>query len=158
MHVIAVVDYNDVTPMQSACLHLLQLRLVHPSIIQTAVWLTYRLTICYCDVEERLAERGIDVSFDVVRRWCLKIGPIYARRRRRKRNRLFSVWHMDEVFLKIAGRQHYVWRAVEAEDEVPVVLLQSRCNKAATVRETVHSTEHVVGLCASSSQRDNARA
>ena len=81
----------------------------HPSIIQTAVRLYYRFTLSYRDVEELLAERGIDVSFETVRRWWLKFGPIYARRMRRKRSRSFSVRHIDEVLLKIAGQQHYLW-------------------------------------------------
>ena len=106
----------------------------HPSIIQTAVRLTYRFRLSHRDVEELLARRGIDVSFETVRRWCLKFGPLYARRMRRKRSRPYSVWHIDEVFLKIAGRHHYLWRAVDAEGEVLDVLLQSRRNKAAAVR------------------------
>ena len=106
----------------------------HPSVIQTAVRLTYRFRLSHRDVEELLAGRGIDVSFETVRRWRLKFGPLYARRMRRKRSRPFSVWHIDEVFLKIAGQQHYLWRAVDAEGEVLDVLLQSRRNKAAAVR------------------------
>ena len=117
----------------------------HPSIIQTAVRLYYRFTLSYRDVEELLAERGIDVSFETVRRWCLKFGPLYARRMRRKRSRPLSVWHIDELFLKIAGQQHYLWRAVDAEGEVLDVLLQSRRNKMAAVRIALPSAEHVFG-------------
>ena len=99
-----------------------------------AVRLYYRFTPSYRDVEELLAERGIDVSFKTVRRWCLKFGPLYARRIRRKRSRPFSVWHIDAVFPKAAGRHHDFWRTVDAEGEVLDVLLQSRRNKAAAAR------------------------
>ena len=74
--------------------------------MQMAVWLYNRFTLSYRDVEEMLAERGIDLSSETVRGWCLEFGPIYARRMGRKSSRPCSVWHIDEVFLKIADRQH----------------------------------------------------
>ncbi len=106
----------------------------HPSVIQTAVRLYYRFTLSYRNVEELLAERGIGVSFETVRRWCLKFGPIYARRMRRKRSRPFSVGHIDEVFRKIAGRHHYLWRAVDDEGEILDVLVRRRRNRAAALK------------------------
>ncbi len=72
----------------------------HPSVIQAAIRLFYRFTLSYRDVEELFAERGIDVSFETFRWWCLKFGPIYTRRMRWERNRPSSVWHIDEVFLR----------------------------------------------------------
>ena len=106
----------------------------HLAVIQMTVPLYYRFTLSYRDVEELLAERGIDMSFEMVCRWQLKFGPIYARRMRRKRSRPSTVWHIDEAFLKVAGRHHHLWRAVDAEGEVLDVLLQSRRNKAAAPR------------------------
>lgn len=94
----------------------------------------YRFTLSYRDVEEMLAERGIEVSFETVRRWCLKFGPIYARRMRRKKSRPVSVWHIDEVFLKIASRHHDLWRAIDSEGRAQDILVQSRSRKAAAVR------------------------
>ena len=85
-----------------------------PSIvIQQAVWLYFRFALSYRDVEDMLAERGIDVSYETVRRWALKFGTIIARKLRRGRPRPDGRWHLDEVFVSINGRQLYVWRAVE---------------------------------------------
>ncbi len=105
----------------------------HPSIIQTAVQLYYRYTLSYRDVEEILAERGIDVSYETVRRWCYKFGPVFAHRIRKRRERPGSKWRIDEVFQKIDGRQFYLWRAVDSEGEVLDVSLQPRRDTAAAV-------------------------
>ena len=81
-----------------------------PSIvIQQAVWLYFRFALSYRDVEDMLAERGIDVSYETVRRWALKFGTIIARKLRRGRPRPDGRWHLDEVFVSINGRQLYVW-------------------------------------------------
>ena len=91
----------------------------YPSIvIQQAIWLYFRFALSYRDVEDMLAERGIDVSYETVRRWALKFGAIIARRLRRGRPRPDLRWHLDEVFVSINGRQLYVWRAVDSEGEV----------------------------------------
>ena len=88
-----------------------------PSIvIQQAVWLYFRFALSYRDVEDMLAERGIDVSYETVRRWALKFGGIIARQLRRGRPRPDGRWHLDEVFVSINGRQLYVWRAVDSEN------------------------------------------
>ena len=87
-------------------------------IIQQAVWLYFRFALSYRDVEDMLAERGIDVSYETVRRWALKFGTIIARKLRRGRPRPDGRWHLDEVFVSINGRQFYVWRAVDSEGEV----------------------------------------
>ena len=90
-----------------------------PSIvIQQAVWLYFRFALSYRDVEDMLAERGIDVSYETVRRWALKFGGIIARKLRRGRPRPDGRWHLDEVFVSINGRQLYVWRAVDSEGVV----------------------------------------
>ena len=81
-----------------------------------------------------LAERGLDVSYETVRRWVLKFGHSYARRLRRFRPRPDDRWHLDEMFVTIRGRQLYLWRAVDAEGEVLDFLIQSKRNKAAALK------------------------
>jgi putative transposase len=74
-----------------------------------AVWLYYRFPLSYRDVEDLLAERGIDVSYETVRRWALKFGQAYARRLRTARPRPAARWHLDEVFVSIAGKRMYLF-------------------------------------------------
>src|SRR5438477_3838240 len=74
-------------------------------IIQHAIWLYLRFTLSYRDVEELLAERGLDVSYETVRRWVLKFGPLIARRLRRGRPRPSAQWHLDEMVVRIAGKR-----------------------------------------------------
>src|SRR5207253_7938400 len=78
-----------------------------PIVIQHAVWLYLRFTLSYRDVEELLAERGLDVSYEAVRSWVLKFGPIIARRLRRSRPRPSNRWHLDEMVVRIAGKHMY---------------------------------------------------
>ena len=106
----------------------------HPDIIRQAVWLYFRFTVSYRDVEDLLAERGIDVTYETVRRWLQKFGRAYAHRIRRRRPRPDDRWHLNEVFVNIAGGQMYLWRAVDAEGEVLDVLVQKRRNKRAALR------------------------
>ena len=75
-------------------------------LISHAVWLYYRFLLSYRDVEELLAERGIAVSYETIRRWCRKFGQPFADRLRRRRPRAGETWHVDEVQLKINGRTH----------------------------------------------------
>ena len=89
-----------------------------PAIIQHAVWLYFRFALSYRDVEDLLAERGIDASYETVRRWALKFGRVYAARIRQRRQRASDRWHLDEVFIRVAGKIHYLWRAVDDEGEV----------------------------------------
>jgi putative transposase len=100
-------------------------------IISHGVWLYYRFTLSYRDVQELLLERGIDVSHEAIRGWCQKFGQDYANQLRRRRPRPGDKWHMDEVFLTINGRRHYLWRAVDQDDHVLDILVQSRRNKKA---------------------------
>jgi putative transposase len=80
----------------------------YPSIvIQQAIWLYFRFALSYRDVEDMLAERGIDASYETVRRWAVKFGAIIARKLRRGRSRPDVRWHLDEVFVSINGRQLY---------------------------------------------------
>jgi len=104
------------------------------SIIQHAVWLYFRFPLSYRDVEDLLVERGIDVSYETVRRWSLKFGQAYARRLRKTRPRPDVRWHLDEMFVSINGKRMYLWRAVDSEGEVLDILVQSRRNKKAALK------------------------
>src|SRR3984957_3576194 len=105
-----------------------------PAIIRHAVWLYLRFTLSYRDAEELLAERGLDVSYEKVRRWVLKFGPVFAQELRRRRPRPTSRWHLDEMAVIIGGRQFWLWRAVDDEGEVLDLLVQRRRNKAAAMK------------------------
>ena len=74
-----------------------------PAIIRHAVWLYLRFTLSYRDAEDLLAERGLDISYETVRRWVLKFGPVFARELRRRRPRPTSRWHLDEMAVAIAA-------------------------------------------------------
>ena len=81
-----------------------------PQIISHAVWLYHRFSLSFRDVEDLLAQRGVEVSYESVRRWCEKFGPDYAARAKRRQPQLGDTWHLDEIFVKIAGRRQYLWR------------------------------------------------
>src|ERR671919_2388005 len=100
-------------------------------IISHGVWLYYRFTLSYRDVEELLFERGIGVTHEAIRQWCLKFGQDYANRLKRRRAQPGDKWHLDEVFLTINGKRHYLWRAVDQDDNILDILVQSRRNKKA---------------------------
>ena len=97
-----------------------------PEIIQRAVWMYLRFTLSFRDVEELLAERGIEVTYESVRRWVLTFGPQIVRRLRARRPRPHGRWHLDEMAVRIGGKLMYLWRAVDAEGEVLDVLLQAK--------------------------------
>jgi putative transposase len=103
-------------------------------IIQHAVWLYLRFTLSLRDVEDLMAERGVTVSYETIRRWVTHLGPIYARRLRAMRPTPTGRWHLDEVFVSIASRQMYLWRAVDDEGEVLDILVQARRDKDAALR------------------------
>jgi len=102
-----------------------------PAIIRHAVWLYLRFTLSFRDVEELLAERGIEVSYESVRRWVRKFGPVFARELRRRRPRPSSQWHLDEMAVQIGGKRLWLWRAVDSEGEVLDLLVQRRRDKVA---------------------------
>jgi transposase-like protein len=85
-------------------------------------------------VEELLAERGLDVSYETVRRWVLKFGPAFARNLRRLRPRATDTWHLDEMVVSIQGRRMYLWRAVDSEGEILDILVKPKRNKAAALK------------------------
>ena len=97
-----------------------------PEIIRYAVWLYYRFNLSHRDIEDLLAERGIVVSYESIRLWCNKFGPQYARRLKRSHCGFGDTFYIDEVFVKIRGVQHYLWRAVDQDGEVVNVFLQRR--------------------------------
>src|ERR687884_1207130 len=103
-------------------------------IIRQAVWIYLRFTLSYRDVEELLAERGLDLSYETIRRWVLKFGPLLARGLRQRRPRPGDRWHLDEMVVRIAGRRMYLWRAVDQEGEILDVLVQSRRDRRAAMR------------------------
>jgi putative transposase len=105
-----------------------------PAIIQHAIWLYLRFTLSYRDVEDLLAERGLDISYETVRRWVLKFGPMVARRVRERRPRPSGRWHLDEMVVRIAGKRMYLWRAVDHEGEILDVLVQRRRDKRAALK------------------------
>ncbi len=105
-----------------------------PEIISHAVWLYHRFCLSFRDVEELLAKRGIIVTYESIRLWCLKFGPKYARTLKRHQGRLGDTWHLDELFLTIQGRRQYLWRAVDQDGDVIDILLQPRRDRRAAER------------------------
>jgi transposase-like protein len=105
-----------------------------PPIIQHAIWLYLRFTLSYRDVEELLAERGLEVSYETVRRWVRKFGATVAQRLRKQRPHPSDRWHLDEMVVRIAGRRMYLWRAVDHEGEILDMLVQRRRDKRAALR------------------------
>ena len=103
-------------------------------IISYAVWLYDRFNLSHRDVEDLLAERGIIVSYETIRLWCIKFGAMCARRLKRKHRGYGDTFFIDEVFVKMNGKQHYLWRAVDQDGEVVVVFLQARRDGAAAKR------------------------
>ena len=103
-------------------------------VIRQAVWLYYRFTLSYRDVEELLAQRGIEVSYETIRCWTLKFGPQIAANLRRCRCSPTGRWHLDEMYVRIGGQKMWLWRAVDDEGEVLDVLVQKRRNKHAALK------------------------
>src|SRR6266567_7836300 len=100
-------------------------------IIQRALWLYFRFTLSFRDVEDLLAERGIEVSYETIRQWAVRFGAAIARDLRSRRPRPHGQWHLDEMFVSISGKWMYLWRAIDAEGEVLDCLVQSRRDKRA---------------------------
>jgi putative transposase len=98
------------------------------------VWLYFRFPLSFREVEELMFERGVIVSYETVRRWCMKFGQQYANSLRRRQPRPGDKWHLDEVFIKINGEQKYLWRAVDQDGMVLDILVQNRRDKTAARR------------------------
>ena len=105
-----------------------------PAIISYAVWLYFRFNLSHRDIEDLLAERGIEVSRESIRLWCNKFGPEYSKRLKRRHQGFGDTFYIDEVFVKIQGKQYYLWRAVDQDGEVVDVFLQERRDGAAAKR------------------------
>src|SRR3954454_5424209 len=103
-------------------------------IISHAVWLYHVFSLSLRDVELILAERGVPVSYETVRRWCKKFAASFADSLRRRRPQPGDKWHMDEVFIRIQGVQHYLWRAVDQDGVVLDILVQARRDAQAARR------------------------
>ena len=103
-------------------------------IISHAVWLYHRFSLSFRDAEDLLAQRGITVTYETIRQWCLTFGPTYARTLRRRRGRLGDTWYLDEVFATIQGQRRYLWRAVDQDGDLLDILVQSRRDRRAAVR------------------------
>ena len=107
----------------------------YPSqIISHAVWLYHRFTLSFRDIEELLAARGIIVTYETIRKWCKKFGSAYCNQIKKTRGRLGDTWYLDEVFIKINGAEHYLWRAVDQDGDEIDILVQKRKDKSAAKR------------------------
>jgi len=105
-----------------------------PVVVRHAVWLYARFTLSFRDVEDLLAERGIELSYETVRRWVARFGPEISRRLRSRRSRAHSLWHLDEMFVSINGTPMYPWRAIDQNGEVLDVLVQPKRDKRAALK------------------------
>ncbi|MFJ2864103.1 IS6 family transposase [Kitasatospora sp. NPDC087314] len=103
-------------------------------VISHCVWLYFRFPLSFREVEELMLQRGVVVSHETVRRWCLKFGQAYADGLRRRRPAAGDKWHLDEVFVEINGERRYLWRAVDQHGNVLDILVQSRRNAKAAKR------------------------
>jgi len=99
-----------------------------------AVWLYFRFSLSLRDVEEMLAQRGIEVSYETIRCWTRKFGPLIARRLRKRRPAPSPRWHLDEMVCWIGGRQMYLWRAVDDEGEILDLVVQRRRDTQAALK------------------------
>jgi putative transposase len=100
-------------------------------IISHCIWLYFRFSLSYRDVEEIMAEHGVVLTYETIRQWCLKFSQQYANELKKRRPKPGNTWHLDEVFLKINGKQHYLWQAVDQHGNVLDILVQNRRNKKA---------------------------
>ncbi|MGV7234812.1 MAG: IS6 family transposase [Nitrosomonadaceae bacterium] len=103
-------------------------------IIQYAVWLYFRFNLSHRDIEDLLAEKGVVVTHESIRLWCIKFGPKYARKLRHRHQGYGDTFFLDEVFVRIQGKQRYLWRAIDQDGEVVDVFLQARRDGKAAKR------------------------
>jgi putative transposase len=103
-------------------------------IISHCVWLYHRFPLSLREVEEMMLERGIVVTYETIRQWCRTFGQTYANGLRRRQPRPGDKWHLDEVFVKIRGKTHYLWRAVDQDGNVLDILVTSRRDAKAATR------------------------
>lgn len=103
-------------------------------IISHAVWLYHRFTLSYRDVQELLFQRGLDVSHETVRAWCIRFGPDIAEHIKRRSRPRGRTWHLDEVRIVLGDKVHWLWRAIDEHGEVLDILLQTGRDTAAAKR------------------------
>jgi len=103
-------------------------------IISNVVWLYYRFTLSFRDIEDLMAYRGIDVSYESIRQWCHKFGKLTSKNLHKKYGKKSDRWFLDEVFLTIDGQLHYLWRAVDQDGDVIDILVQKRKDKKSALR------------------------
>src|SRR5512144_1656013 len=103
-------------------------------IISHAVWLYFRFTLSFRDIDELLAARGILVTYETIRQWCLKFGQVFANELRRRQPRRGDKWHLDEMVITMNGKHHYLWRAVDQDGYTLDSLVQSRRHAKAAKR------------------------
>ena len=106
----------------------------HPDVIRRAVWMYFRFSLSFRDVEELMIDRGINVSYETIRRWVEKFGSTYAKRIKSRSEPPSPVWHLDEVYTKINGKMVYLWRAVDDEGTVLDIVVQRKRNTKAAMR------------------------
>ena len=100
-------------------------------IISRTVWLYFRFTLSFRDIEELMASRGAILTYESIRQWCLKFGQVFANEIRRRQPKRGDKWPLDEVYLRINGKLHYLWRAVDQEGHVLDLLVHSRRDRQA---------------------------
>jgi putative transposase len=105
-----------------------------PDVIRHAIWLYFRFTLSFRDVEELLAQRGIEVSYETIRCWTMKFGPQIARNLKRRRPAPSPRWHLDEMVCNVGGKRMYLWRAVDDEGEVLDMIMQRRRDTNAALK------------------------
>ena len=103
-------------------------------VVSHCVWLYHRFPLSFREVEEMMLERGVVVSHETIRQWCYRFGQTYANELRRRRPRPGDKWHLDEMFIKINGKCHYLWRAVDQDGNVLDILVTSRRDTTAATR------------------------
>jgi len=109
-------------------------RRFHSDVIKRVIWLYFRFNLSLREIEELMAERGVDVSYETIRRWIEHFGPAFAKRLKTRSPNPSTIWHLDEVYTKINGKMVYLWRAVDDEGTVLDIVVQSRRNKKAAMR------------------------
>ncbi|WP_353411435.1 IS6 family transposase, partial [Pseudoteredinibacter isoporae] len=104
------------------------------AVITHAIWLYHRFSLSFRDIEEILAIRGVTVSYETIRQWCLKFTPSFAKALKKKYQSFGNHWFLDEVFIKINGKPRYLWRAVDSDGCELDILITKRRNKQAATR------------------------
>jgi putative transposase len=130
-------------------------------VVEQCVWLYYRFSLSYRNIEEMLAKRGVQVSYETIRAWCHKFGSLYAALLRKQPARIGSKWHLDEVFIKINGVRHYLWRAVDQNGVVIDILVQPKRDRWAALRffrQLLHTAQRAPRVIVTDKLRSYAAA